>query len=358
MKKKLLLLLLFWSIPIFADDTCLELCSSCMENSNQSSCAKVETLCKCSAIIDNLKQELLANPSATEDTANSLNQDSLEAVNTQPDSLENQENANTADTTTVADNTALDSSTQVQESVQTNLPIAENQAPVAETNNETEKKKDRIFYFGVSLAFEQFLEETVANYDVSESDNDYAHLGANFGFFLRWYFYSAGSFQLGLNAVYHHGHYDIEDYEFRLGSKRNYYSHDVSIDYHNIMAEIPLTFRFGIPFILSPYISLDIHVRKPIYAWIDYDAYISLHFEDYRYSTDDYYNFDDDGSCSGAFTEDDWEFLGYLGFGLELTRHLSVQWQMLLIDAVTYTTEILNYKLLNNTWRISLDIAI
>ena len=145
-----------------------------------------------------------------------MNQDSLEAVNTQPDSLENQENANTADTTTVADNTALDSSTQVQESVQTNLPIAENQAPVAETNNETEKKKDRIFYFGVSLAFEQFLEETVANYDVSESDNDYAHLGANFGFFLRWYFYSAGSFQLGLNAVYHHGHYDIEDYEFRL----------------------------------------------------------------------------------------------------------------------------------------------
>ena len=131
----------------------------------------------------------------------------------------------------------------------------------------------------------------------------------------------------------------------------------MDVDYHSIMAEIPLTFRFGIPFVLSPYVSLAIHVRKPIYAWIDYDADVNVRLGNYyEYSSRDY-EYDDYGSSSSAFTEDDWEFLGYLGFGLEVTRHLSVQWQMLLINAVTYNDEILNYKLLTDTWRLSLDIA-
>ena len=77
----------------------------------------------------------------------------------------------------------------------------------------------------------------------------------------------------------------------------------------------------------------------------------------YEYSNRDY-DYDDYGSSSGEFADTDWEFLGYLGFGIEFTRHVSIQWQMLLINAVTYAgDEPINYELLADTWRINLDIA-
>lgn len=345
MKKKLFFLILFWSIQIFADDTCLELCSSCIEDSGRESCVKVEKLCKCSAMLEGLKQELATPDTTPADSAAPAIQNSLEVA--------------TADTLVKAD--TVESTDSIQDANQ-NVAVVEELPPQQEDNKtlqdqNAEKKKPRNFYWGVSLGYEQFQEETVANFDVEKTDDPFDHMGVNFGFFLRWYFYSAGSFQLGLNAVYHHGRYDIEEYDFRVGYKRYNYSHDVWIDYHNIMAEIPLTFRFGIPFVLSPYVSLDVHVRKPLYAWIDYSADVSLQLGDYYSYTSRYYDFDDVGESDAAFTEEDWEFLGYLGFGLELTRHLSIQWQMLLINAVTYTNEILNYKLLTKSWRISLDIA-
>ena len=76
----------------------------------------------------------------------------------------------------------------------------------------------------------------------------------------------------------------------------------------------------------------------------------------YEYSNRDY-DYDDYGTSNGAFTESDWEFLGYLGFGIEFTRHVSIQWQMLLINAVTNISEPINYELLVDTWRINIDIA-
>ena len=76
----------------------------------------------------------------------------------------------------------------------------------------------------------------------------------------------------------------------------------------------------------------------------------------YDYNNRDF-RYDDYGSNEGTFANSDWEFLGYLGFGFEFTRHISIQWQMLLLDAVTYSAEMVNYKLLADTWRISLDIA-
>ena len=235
-------------------------------------------------------------------------------------------------------------------------PVQESTA-LPETEKDKKQKKDGVFYFGISLGFEQFQEKTVANYEVLEAEELYDHLGASFGFLLRWYFFRSMSFQVGLNGIYHHGFYDIEEGDFRIGWNTYYYKHDVTIDYHSVMAEIPLTFRLGIPFVVSPYVSLSVHVRKPIYAWIDYDVDVSWRLGDlYSYDSRDH-EYDDSSSKRGPFNESDFEFLGYLGFGVELTRHLSLQWQMLLFNAITYTDEIVNYKLLMDTWRVSLDVA-
>ena len=346
----------------FAQDKCLDLCSSCMNNDKQDVCAKVETLCKCSEILESLMQELQANSSSSVDTVQE-GQAALDTNALQPDSLakaDSSERNDSAITVVTSQDTQVVEKRQVSSQGEQNINVTV--SVVTDKDKEEEKaspqeKKDRMFYFGLSLGFEQFQEKTVANYEVEAAEEMYDHLGANFGFFLRWYFYRAGSFQLGLNAIYHHGYYDIEESDFRIGGDRYYYTHDVSIDYHSIMAEIPLTFRFGIPFVLSPYLSLDIHVRKPIYAWIDYDVYLEMRLGDYYdYSNRDY-SYDDYGSYDGAFADSDWEFLGYLGFGIEFTRHVSIQWQMLLIDAVTYSDEPINYELLVDTWRITLDIA-
>lgn len=353
MKKPLLIALSIMASFAFAQDKCLDLCASCMNNDKQDVCAKVETLCKCSDILESLSQELQATSSTSTDTVqNEVSSDttaSTDSTALQTDSLA------TADSTEIKGSIAeAPQDTTVSDSTkQPKLSPNNEQTPPTPEN----KPKDRTFYFGISLAFEKFDEYTVADYDVHGGDRDFDNIGANLGFLLRWYLLKSISFQTGLNMVYHHGYSDIKDSELEVGWGAYHYSHDISIEYHNLMAEIPLTFRFGIPFVISPYVSLSIHVRKPLYAWIDYDFDYEWQFsEDYNYSSRSY-DYDDYGSNSGAFTEDDWEFLGYLGFGLELTRHLSIQWQMLLINAVTYTTEILNYKLLADTWRLNLDIA-
>ncbi len=246
---------------------------------------------------------------------------------------------------------------QEQELPKDTVKPVQDPAALPETEKDQKPKKDRVFYFGVSFGFEQFQEKTVANHEVVEADELYDHLGASFGFLLRWYFFRSASFQFGLNGVYHHGYYGIEESDFRIGRGAYYYRHDVTIDYHSVMAEIPLTFRLGIPFVISPYVSLSVHARRPIYAWIDYDVDVRWQLgELYSYDSRDR-EYDDSSSKRGPFNESDWDFLGYLGFGVELTRHLSIQWQMLLFNAITYTDETVNYKLLTDTWRASLDVA-
>ena len=337
----------------FGQDKCIDLCSSCMNNDRQDVCAKVESLCKCTEILDNLQQEL-ANPNpvtAVDSTsADTLQNDSLAKADStvQKDSVIT---VVTSQDTQVVEKRSV--SSEDGKNINVNVTVVTGDAP----KDTEQQKKERIFYLGLSLGFEQFQEKTVANYKVEAADEIYDHIGANLGFFLRWYFYSAGSFQFGINAIYHHGYYDIEESDYRVGGDRYYYNHDVSINYHNIMAEIPLTFRFGIPFVISPYLSLGIHVRKPIYAWVDYDVDVSVGLGDYYSYSNRNYDYDDKGSYDGDYADTDWEFLGYLGFGIEFTRHVSIQWQMLLINAVTNIEENINYKLLVDTWRLSLDIA-
>lgn len=359
MKTKILPLFLFCAVAAFANDTCIEFCGSCIGKSDSPACAKVELLCKCSEI----SSDSVTADSIPADTV-SVDSASVDTVQTADSTTDLITDTTLADTTVLPaidslakDTVVKDSAvkdTATQDTVGTSLAIITPTTPQHVEQNPD--KKDRIFYKGISLGFEQFQEETVANYDVKKADEIQDHFGINLGFLLRWYFYSHGSFQTGLNTVWHHGYYYLDENRFYVGGAAYYYSHGISVEYHNIMAEIPLTVRFGLPFKFSPYISLSVHIRKPIYAWVDYDAYFRWglgNFDDGDYQN---YGYDDYNSSDGAFSIADWEFLGYIGAGFEITRHVSLQWQMALVNAVTYSNEILNYKIAE-TWRIGLDFA-
>lgn len=205
---------------------------------------------------------------------------------------------------------------------------------------------------GISIAFESYLEKEFANYAIYPDKQ----WGVNLGFFWRWYFYKWGSFQTGANVVYHHAEYDFDGYDmehYMIGYGEG------GIDYQNLMLEIPLQFRFGFPLgkarEVSPFISASFHVRKPIYIWTDYDT-------GWTWSDDLYwgYDYDIDESYDGFYALPDWEFLTYVGVGIEFSRFFSLQWQFLPVSIVTNTDTINNYYCDDSdglTWRISMDIA-
>ena len=202
-----------------------------------------------------------------------------------------------------------------------------------QSGSTSSKKKNR--YVGISLAYEAFDEETVANRYATDSDN----LGFNLGFFVRNYrnyLSNAVAFQTGINLIYHHGDYDISN---------DVYGHpSASIYYHSFMLEIPIQGRFIVPipkFPVLPFASVSVHIRKPVYAFVFYDVY-GRYYHDGDTMYDDFY-------CLSDF-----EFLLYLGGGIELIRHFSLQWQFLPLSIVTHSDNLMNYE---NTFRINLDFA-
>ena len=58
MKKIWIASFIFAAATAFAQDTCTELCSSCLDNNESGPCAKVEKICKCTKMIANFKAEL------------------------------------------------------------------------------------------------------------------------------------------------------------------------------------------------------------------------------------------------------------------------------------------------------------
>lgn len=181
-----------------------------------------------------------------------------------------------------------------------------NPAPVASKtvyeNNQYQNADSDIFEFGITFAFDSFLENKIAGTTV-EANEFYHHIGANLGIVMRWQLNHWMSFLTGLSAIYHHGQYEMT---CRGGG---------TINYHNIMAEIPLQLRYAISFNrtrVRPFASISTNIVKPIYMWDEYD---------------------------GAYAIQDWEFLEYLGFGVELNRHVAIQWQPLLYSIRTNAPE-------------------
>ena len=218
--------------------------------------------------------------------------------------------------------------------------------PLSSSKN-AKSSESRSTYFGLVLAFERPKSEDYYGLNLDEFHDAF---GINLGFFFRKYFNRFISFNIGLNAVFHYGDYDIY-YEY----DHLYNDHDYwYIDYDSwedlkpstIMAEIPFGFRFGIPLgslPISPFISTNFHIRKPIYQWIYSESDEHTHvYNDFT-------------------TASDWEFIHFLGIGLEISRHFSLELQYYSGNFRTYNCNedagAEQGYINSESWRIKLEVA-
>lgn len=224
---------------------------------------------------------------------------------------------------------------------------AEQKKPVAEETpaEKIPPKKEKRFYMGASLGFEYFTEKYFGEYAVdSYTGNTWS---GSIGFLVREYLAKWAALQVGINFVYHDAYLDFDEYALGVYNRRlDYYEYGEGfVDYYSIMFDFPLQLRFGIPLksLSLLFFSTSFHVRKPFYA----DAQYEINWGSYWKENSD----------NDFYTAGDWEFLLYLGFGVEITRTFSVQWQFAPMCRTTYTWVSDNYGEGVDVWRISMDLA-
>ena len=353
-------------------DECQGLCNTCNEQysadptASNPICETIETQCRCAAYVE--QERMLAEKAEADSIAavkKFLNQ--MQGVQTSAKSIfdfcgrkvqtkqcsvmvklkneamsvvEFRDLAPKPDPTPIAKEASIDS---VKKQVDTTKASASATSDVTTKNHANP-------YYGISFAFESFLEHEVAGYFV-EREKQY---GIDLGFLIRWYLYKWGSFQSGINLVFHFADHTINDNSLDTYNLNG----EGSISYQNLMLEIPIQFRFGFPLgngQVVPFASTSFHVRKPIYAWVDYEADWYTRYPEYGY-----YSHYADNSYSDTYALADWEFLPYIGLGVEFNRRISLQWQVAPVSIVTYTTSVNNYYCDDEnglTWRLNLDYA-
>ena len=338
---------------------CQNFCGFCpAEKAKDSSCVRIESICKCQAFAE---QEARLAEKAKADSLQkfqelfkktenlSLAADSIYAFQKNaPDSIVHVtlKKADLAildmqtfkeppkDTVSAAPLAGLpaDTAKAPKDSVQPSRN-APTHVPVAPTENSY-----RHFYLGISAHVGQIYDKSLLDRKTSRD----ASITVGLDVFMRSYIYKYGSFQWGLGAVYQYCEYDLDDDR----------SSSAGISYHNLVAELPIEFRFGFPIgkAFSPFISINWNIRKPIYQWYNW---FSRYRNDYYYSD----SFGDEWEAS-SYASSDFDFLGFLGLGLEIYRHVSIEWQWLASAKSTYADDKgTPYKDGADTWRVKLDFA-
>lgn len=208
-----------------------------------------------------------------------------------------------------------------QESKPNNLVPKNPQKP--KNLKENKKEKEKTFYSGISLNIGSLDRESY----FEDFDEDEDGLIGGIGYLARWYFYSAGSFQLGINAL-------VESVTMAEGeySYSSFVDSDLEYDVEqiNLIAEIPVEVRFGIPLseYFAPFVSFSLNARKYIYGWFEYEMDASWSVGDYYYYDTDYeYN---DATEDGFYEGGDIDLLFFLGIGIEFTKHFAIQYQWLI----------------------------
>lgn len=170
--------------------------------------------------------------------------------------------------------------------------------------NLKENKKEKTFYSGISLNIGDVDRQS---YFEDFDENEDGIIGG-IGYLARWYFYSAGSFQLGINAL-------VESVTL---AEAEYSYLDFNVDQINLIAEIPVEVRFGIPLseYFAPFVSFSLNARKYIYGWFEYEMENSWLYND---ATED-----------GFYESGDIDLLNFLGVGIEITKHFAIQYQWLI----------------------------
>lgn len=333
-------------------EECSNLCNSCEATSSDAMCMKIEEQCHCNAYAE---QARLAREKAQADSIAAIEKGladmeaSLAAATRIFEFCNDQPTAKICSVMVVMKKEKFDiigiKTLDPPPPSKPNMAVAmvkdSSAAKKDSSEKETQTKQKTEFQKGISFAYEHFQEKYVANYRVHKSP--LTNFGLNLGYLARWNLYKWLSIQTGANAIFHYASYDIDDEQFR--------NTDNSISYRNIMLEVPLQIRFKSSLKNSnakPFFSTSFHMRKPIFAWVDYDV------ERYWSGGGHYFN---NGTEEGPFKQSDLEFLLFFGFGVEFTSHISLQVQLNVWDAVTYEDRNMNNYDIEGTWRINLDYA-
>jgi hypothetical protein len=196
--------------------------------------------------------------------------------------------------------------------------------------NLKENKKEKTFYSGISLNIGDVDRQS---YFEDFDENEDGIIGG-IGYLARWYFYSAGSFQLGINAL-------VESVTL---AEAEYSYLDFNVDQISLVAEIPIELRFGIPLseYFAPFVSFSLNARKYIYGWFKYEMENSWLYND---ATED-----------GFYESGDIDFLYFLGIGIEITKHFAIQYQWLISGIGWRSSYDFNYDE-DFTNRFSMDFA-
>lgn len=200
-----------------------------------------------------------------------------------------------------------------QESKPNNLVPKNPQKPKNLKENKSEKEKT--FYSGISLNIGSLDRESY----FEDFDEDEDGLIGGIGYLARWYFYSAGSFQLGINAL-------VESVTL---AEAEYSYLDFNVDQISLVAEIPIELRFGIPLdeYFAPFVSFSLNARKYIYGWFEYEMDASWSVGNNYYNTNYEYN---DATEDGFYEGSDIDLLFFFGIGIEISKHFAIQYQWLI----------------------------
>ena len=195
-----------------------------------------------------------------------------------------------------------------------------------EKDSEKEKKKDRIFYKVTEVVYGNFGEKSYytkeGTFENLEQETGYE---AGVSYLLRWYFYDGGAFSIGLGTFYH---YKKFKYEYSPDEKYGIY-------YHNIGLDVPISFRLGVPMIpiFKPFISQTFNFHKPVFEVYSIETPPEPETEEDMVKS---LAGDATGIDLGMFDDMDTRFNGlsdftfsvWLGFGLQITRHFSAEYQI------------------------------
>lgn len=233
-----------------------------------------------------------------------------------------------------------------QESKPNNLVPKNPQKP----KNLKENKKEKTFYSGISLNIGDVDRQS---YFEDFDENEDGIIGG-IGYLARWYFYSAGSFQLGINALVESSNIAESEYSY---SSFVEFDLEYDVEQINLIAEIPVEVRFGIPLseYFAPFVSFSLNVRKYIYGWFrcEWDAFGSVGRNNNYYSV--IYE-DRVATEEGFYESSDIDLLFFLGIGIEISKHFAIQYQWLIEGTGWRSGYGFDYHE-ENTNRFSMDFA-
>ena len=334
------------TLPPISDE-CREMCDICATDSSQNtSCERIEKLCKCSAYFPKVDSQAVDTLSA--DTSaqqlsplqlkflrvNNVYQNA-ESVFQFCDTVSYCRIELRLDTLTFKIQTLKLAPEEISAPVETIAVIPEDIPAESDSLNDSENfasdtteadsleepQEEQTFYTGILLEFGKHEETIDIDHYRNFHDTDENALDMTIGYAVRKYFNRYLSLQSGLNYTvtlssfydefWYHGYVYNNDYSGRYIYKdvENAANLDITLIRHSL--EIPLQIRFGKSF----FASYSLIIRKPLFSIYSIEG-------DANYPV---YNEPSDRTTIKENAKRDWEFYSYLGVGYEISRVFSVE---------------------------------